>query len=363
MHTTTNALRAIPGNVEPTVAWAGLDVAKATFDAALWLPECARAGLPIREMPVKTFPRTSQGAAEFLRWAEALLERRPRKPDALRAVLEATGKYSIELTMWLLELRADLAPAIINPKTSKDFMGSLALRNATDKIAARSLARYGADRTPAPYEPLGALQAELRDLCRWRQALVQARVAEENREQEGSASPLVRKMQQARIRQCKRDIAKVEKEIHRLIASNSALTNDVRTLDGIYGIGFITAATVLAELGDLRRFRKGRQLTAMAGLSPRRGESGASVRKKTRVCKQGSSWVRRALYLPVVAAVRGETELSAFYHRLIGAGKSPKAALVAVMRKILLVMRAILISGEPYLAHYRGCAKLREESA
>jgi len=373
MNNTTNASRAICANAatanngpEQTpmlTAWAGLDVAKATFDAGIWLPEFSQTELPMREIPVKTFPRTPQGAAEFLQWADDFLERRPPKPGALRAVMEATGKYSIELAMWFAELRADLAPAIINPRTSKDFMKSLALRNTTDKIAAQSLARYGADRAPAPYQPPSSLQAQLRDLCRWRQTLIQARVAEENRQREGSASPLVRKMQRARIQKCKRDIARVEKEIRGLIASAPSLTRDCELLDGIYGIGFTTAATVLAELGDLRRFKKGRQLTAMAGLSPQRGESGTSVHKKTRLCKQGSSWVRTALYLPAMTAVRGENELSEFYHRLIRAGKTPKPALIAAMRKILLVMRAILISGEPYQARYHACAKLKEKSA
>lgn len=98
---------------------------------------------------------------------------------------------------------------------------------------------------------------------------------------------------------------------------------------------------------------RARQLTAFAGVSPRHEESGTSVRKRTRMSKQGSSRIRRTLYMSAMTVIRGDSDLADFYHRLLDEKKTEMAALGAVMRKLLVVMRAILISGEPYVKHYR----------
>ena len=346
---------------DPSIAnapvWAGLDVAKETFEAALWIPLSGDASRRRpHQQPARGFARTAQGVEEFVAWADALLAEwaDPEQPaSALRVVMEATGKYSLELALWLIAARPGLAPAIINPQTAAYFAKSLALRNKTDKTDARALARFGAERKPAPYDPPSPAQSELRDLARYRQTLIEMMQAEKNRAGEGSASALVRRLQQTRIRRFERDIEHLEQQMRKVLDKLPQLKRDVAHLEGIYGVGFITAATILAELGDLRRFERGRTLTAFSGLSPRNSESGKSVRKQAHMCKKGSPQVRRALYMPAMTAIRGDNDLSDLYHRMVAAGRSKMAALAAVMRKMLLIMRAILISGKPYQKHYR----------
>ena len=359
-----NTLPACQATAKPLAqprAWAGLDVAKETFDAALWLPLESGAARGQRPLPVRGFPRTPDGIGQFLAWADPLLAEAadPSEPvPILRVVMEATGKYSLELAVWLIAQRPSLAPAIVNPEMAAHFAKSLSLRNKTDKLEARALARYGAERNPAPYEPPSPAQAELRDLARYRQTIVELRDAEKNRAQEGSASALVRRQQQTLIRHYQRDIDQIEKKMKKVLEKLPDLKRDVETLDGIYGVGFITAATVAAELGDLRRFEQGRTLTAFAGLSPRNGDSGTSVHKRARMCKKGSAQVRRALFMPAMTTIRGDNDLADLYRRLVAQGLKKMAALGAVMRKLLLVMRAVLISGKPYQRHYRTCGKV-----
>jgi len=344
------------------MAWAGCDVAKASFEAALWWPSPEGLPRPVGKLPVASFPRSRAGVEQFLAWAEGHLQAAlGEETPSWRVVMEATGKYSTELAIWLTAARPSTAPAILNPRTAHAFTESLALRNKTDRTDARALALYGAERAPAAYEPPTPERARLRDLSRYRQALVQARVAEENRAAEGSTSPTVRQIQQRRIRQLQRDIARLETAMHRALDQLPDLQRDARQLDGLYGIGFLTAVTVLAELGDLRRFHKGRQLTAFSGLSPRHVASGTSVRKRSRLSKQGSSRVRAALYMPALAVIRGDNDLALLYHRLVAQGKKPKAALAVVMRKLLLLMRAVLISGQPYQPHFRPCGQLHTQ--
>ncbi len=114
----------------------------------------------------------------------------------------------------------------------------------------------------------------------------------------------------------------------------------------------LTAITILAELGDLRRFHQARQLTAFAGLSLKKHTSGKSVHKKTHMSKQGSAHVRRILYVAAMAAVRGDNTFAEVYHRLVHNGKNRMSAIGAVMRKLLLTMRAVLITGRPYVPNY-----------
>jgi transposase len=334
--------------VEPR--WLGVDVSKESFDAALWLPETFDSR-GWRKLPTRKFDRTAQGARECHTWARSqLLKVSEASAAAIRVVMEATGKYSLELGRWFNAADETMAPAIINPRLAKAFSESLAITNRTDKADARTLAYYGAERKPAAYAPPEGNWAQLQDLTRYRQALVEEKQAEENRAGESSCSTLVRQTQARRIKQLERDIAKLDKQIQKLVDSTPAVKHDAELLDTIPGVGAMTAATILGELGDLRRFKRARQLTAFAGLAPTHHDSGTSVRKKSHLSKNGPVRVRRILYLAAMATLRTKQDnpFSRLYYRLTAAGKPHKVASAAVMRKILTVMRAILIANTPY---------------
>jgi len=346
--------RTVQGRGNGEEHWVGLDVSKATFDAALALSDQRFPSTPVRALPWKAFPRTREGVAAFLAW---LNEQVPKAK--VRVIMEATGKYSVELTTWLLARRPTLRPAIENPKNTKAFIDSLNQRNRTDGLDARGLAFYGVERRPAPYEPLSKARQELRELSRCRDRLVAQRTALKNRLREKSSSKIVRRMQTRQRRQLDEDIAKLEAEMKRVINEDEDFKRDFELLNTIVGVGPITAMTILAEIGDLRRFERARQLTAYAGVTPRVIESGTSVRGKTRMCKRGNERVRHALYLSAMATLntKGPNSLSIVHQRLCEEGKEGKAALGAVMRKQLTVMRAVLISGKPYDPAFRGCGK------
>ena len=334
--------------------WVGLDVSKRCFDAAVASPDQRFPSTRLRSLPWRTFPRTRQRVVEFLAWID---EHAPR--GNTRVVMEATGRYSIELTTWLLARRPTLRPAIENPTGTKAFIDSLNQRNRTDGLAARGLAFYGVERRPAPYEPLSESRARLRELSRYRDALVVQRTTLKNRIGEQGDSKVVARMQARQLRQLDRDITAIEREMKQAINEDAEYKRDFELLTTIDGVGPITAMTVLAEIGDLRRFERARQLTAYVGVSPRVVQSGTSVRGRTRLCKRGNGRVRQALYLSAMATLNTKkpNSLSQTHYRLCEAGKEGKAALGAVMRKQLTVMRAVLISGKPYDPMYKGGGK------
>ena len=133
-----------------------------------------------------------------------------------------------------------------------------------------------------------------------------------------------------------------------LAVTHPRMAADMELLRSIKGIGPITAMAILAEAGDLRRFRRGRQLTAFLGVSPKRYESGSSVRGKTRMCRVGGTHIRPVLYMAAVSVTRRACPLGDFYRRLVEAGKPEMVAIGAVMRKMVLIMRAVLIQNKPY---------------
>jgi len=328
--------------------WVGMDVSKATFEAALVQREQRFPSTSLRDVPWKSFRRTGEGVREFLAWLPHWI------PEGtlsnVRVVMEATGDYSIELAKWLIKHQPTLAPAIENAAQAKAFIDSLGQRNRTDGLSARGLAFYGVERQPAPYEPLTPERMELRELSRYRDALIKERTALKNRSQERCTSTLVRKMRTRQRKQLDRDIEKLETEMMRVVHETLELKQAFDLLLSIAGVGPLTAMVVLAELGDLRRFERARQLTAFAGVSPRIRESGSSVRGKTRLCKRGNRRIRQALFLSAMAALNTKAPncLKNTYQRLCLEGKPGRAALGAVMRKQLVVMRAVLISGKPY---------------
>lgn len=310
--------------------WVGIDLAKTTFQAALWGHE------ELREMRVRAFPRTADGAKDLLAWLG-------EPGDRLGLVMEATATFGDELATWLLEQDPGLHIAIVNPTQTSAFLRSMGLRNKTDDLDAKALARYGFDREPASWEKPTPEMAVLKDLVRIRMDLVNARTAMTLRlKDHGRASKLAAKAMIRVIRSLHAQIKTLETGIREHLRAHAILGKKITRFESICGVGLITAVTVLAELGDPSRFARSRQLTAFAGVSPRRKESGTSIRGKTRMCKQGSARVRAVLYLAASAAARYNPDLKALYERLLAQGKPNRVALGAVMRKLLVLMRAVL---------------------
>ena len=325
-------------------AWAGIDVAKATFEVALhpaWVPGKE---ILLAELPRANFPRTAEGVARLLDWLDGA-----KAPVGVRAVMETTGRYSVELAGLLLAARPSLAPAIVDAKAASHFARSLRLRNKTDRVDAAALARFGAERSPAPWRPPAPEYDALQEMSRQRRFLVESLVTARNRLAEIESAPAVARIQRQVIASLEKAIGRVEDLMRKHVAGNARLAAAVRRLDTAPGVAFVTATTVLGELGDLARFPTSRSLSAFAGLSPRRFESGTSVRGRSRMCKQGSPRVRQVLYLAALAAIRNpRSRFGRSYAAMVEAGKPRMVALGAIMRKLLVTMRAMIVGETDY---------------
>lgn len=330
-----------------TMNWIGFDMAKDTVEAGLLLD----ANRDIRQMPTHEFPRTEAGLDACMNWANQLMQDLFGEQVPIRAIMDSTGRYSMEWAAWILKNYPELEPSIVNPCQLKNFAKSLALRNKTDSMDARMHACFGLERQPKPYEVLEKEYVELRELSRQRTAIKEELVSARNRYNDRNPSKAVQRIQKSHISQLNRLIDRLEKAMKKVVDSKPQLTQDVKLLITIPGVGELTAMTILGELGDLRRFGSARELSAFSGLSPSKVQSGKWV-GKTRISRKGSPHLRHKLWMPAQATVRGENDLAKTYHRLVEGGLAKKGALCAVMRKTLVLGRALIIHQVPYENNY-----------
>jgi transposase len=122
-------------------------------------------------------------------------------------------------------------------------------------------------------------------------------------------------------------------------------------LQSIPGIGPETAALLIAELGDITRFKDAQAVVAYIGLDPRVKQSGTSLRRNTRLTKRGSPYMRQALYMAAASAERCDAELKATYDKKRAEGKRYKEATIVVARKLVARVYAVWKRGTPYRAH------------
>ena len=297
-------------------------------------------------MKVKSFNRTRKAMKAVLDWLRGLAA----EGIPIGIVMEATGTFAEEVGGWLLDLDPELVVSIVNPGQTSAFAQSLGLRNKTDDLDARALARYGCERRPMAWDRPTPEMAALKDLVRTRRDLVQARQSMSMRlkDHERTAKKASQALEKI-VRSLETQIEGLDKAIQEHVAAHPDLSHLVGRLTSIKGVGTVTATLILAELGDLRRFTSSRQLAAFAGLSPKEKQSGTSVHGKTRLCKQGSGRVRAVLYMAAGCAIRFNLDLKATYEHLLARGKAKRSALGAIMRRLLVLMRAVLLADHDWM--------------
>ncbi|HEV2123947.1 MAG TPA: transposase [Chloroflexota bacterium] len=178
------------------------------------------------------------------------------------------------------------------------------------------------------------------------ETLKQMRLME--RQRLAGAPAAVRASLQAVLDVLEEQVASLERQIREHIGNHPHLKPQHDLLESIPGVGEVSAATLLAELGDTTQFRSARQVAAFTGRAPRLHESGTSVRARSWMCKMGRPRLRRAVYLPALSALRCNPATRALAERLRAAGKSKMTVVGAAMRKLVHIAFGVLKSGKPF---------------
>jgi len=236
--------------------------------------------------------------------------------------------------------------SLLNPRRVKEYARSAGNRNKTDRLDAAIIADFIRAHQPPAWQPPKQEVAQLQALVRRREELSLMLQGEKDR-LEGVA-PNVRSSLERIITTLSSEKAHLEKLILRQIHSHQQLSRDHQLLCTIKGIGSLTASILLAEMAHPGQVERARQATAHAGLAPRREESGSSVRRNRGLGKEGSRYLRKALYMPALVAIKYNAPLRHFASRLRAAGKPKMSIVCAVMRKLIHIAFGILKHQKPF---------------
>jgi transposase len=301
----------------------GIDVSKHHLDIAL-----RPSGETYR------LPHTEAGLTALV----ALLA--PRQPTLV--VLEATGGYEADVAAALA--LAALPVAIVNPRQVRDFARATGCLAKTDGLDADVLAHFAEAVHPPPRPLPDAAQQALTALVTRRRQLVEMLVAERHR-LSLAAGGRIRHDLQTHIHFLEQRLKEANDDLQQLIRTSPLWRAAEQLLRSVPGIGPTTSALLLAELPELGRLSH-RAIAALVGVAPLNRDSGRRMGPRT--IWGGRATVRGALYMATLVATRHNPVIAAFYRRLRTAGKPPKVALVAAMRKLLTILNAIMRSQQPW---------------
>jgi transposase len=300
----------------------GIDVSKSQLDAA---------SLPDGE--ITEFSNDERGIEQLVKWVQE------RTPELI--VLEATGGLETAVSVALFE--AGCALAITNPRQVRDFARAAGKLAKTDKIDAMVLADFAMRMRPEPKAVPDAQSRRLSALMTRRRQIVTMITAEKNRLP--SAHPELAPSIRIHIAWLEEERDGIDKELHDEIRSDPVSVAKGDLLCSVPGVGPVLTATLLIELPELGELDR-KQIAALVGVAPLNRDSGQHRGK--RFCWGGRARVRTALYMGALSASRSNPMIRPFYERLVAAGKPKKVALTACMRKLLIILNAMIRDMTPW---------------
>lgn len=297
-------------------AFVGVDVSKSLLD--------------VNALPQQTsqqFTNDDKGVKQLITFLE--------KINPTLIVFESTGGLEMLAVSSLVEQQ--LPTVIMNPRQIRDYAKATGRLAKTDAIDAETIARFARDIRPE-IRPLKDEQTQtLSVLNARRKQIVDMLVAEKNRLH--SAVKLNRKSIQQHIRFLEKALKDINNDIDQMIKKSPAWCKKDEILQSFKGIGPVTSATLLCNLPELGILNR-KEIAALVGVAPMNCDSGRY--KGRRRIIGGRADVRRSLYMAAVASLRHNPMIKTFYDKLINAGKPPKLALTACMRKILVILNAMI---------------------
>jgi transposase len=303
--------------MKQTKVYVGIDVAKGHLDVA-WEQRSWRVS------------NDAGGHRELVKRLEKI------KPACLHVICEASGGY--ERALLLALERGGIDFSLVQASRVRQYARACGLLAKTDAIDAQLLARFGQAIVPRPNKTLPPAQRQLRELEDHRRHLVRLLVAQQNRRAQLSNKILLRLNSRLTV-QLRKQIAHIEALLNAAIEQDQALSRKARQLSSIVGVGPRTATLLLAQMPELGQLNR-REAAALAGLAPFNRDSGSLAGK--RAIFGGRRAVRCGLYMAALVAARRNPILAPFYQRLRKAGKPPKLALTATMRKLLIALNSAL---------------------
>jgi transposase len=308
----------------------GIDVAKNELVVCLgrmyddWTPEL---------YSYKTFANTAKGFAMLVLW----LKKNTDEVIPVRFVMEATGVYHEALAYFLSEKGYERS--IVLPKKISSYIRTLKVKTITDKTASEAITKFGLERKLDLWQKPRDIFKKLRQLTRERGQIVEERTGVKNQlhAEQVEAQPNKESIKRIkdRIKMLNKQEKEIKEEVAVLIKEDKEIAGIVLLICSLPGIGLLTAAIVLAETNGFELIRNKRQLTSYAGFDIIEKQSGISVKGKTRISKKGNTYLRKAMHLPALAAIKHDERYKAIFARTVAKHGVKMKAAVVVQRKLL----------------------------
>lgn len=298
-------------------------------------------GVDVAKHWIDVFTATNQQFNRIANRRECLAKWVTQLVDAT-IIFEATGRYDHLLRAILEENGVPYTR--INPLRVRQFAQSAGLLAKTDMLDARILCRMGEALRPSPTAPISPDRQRLYDLQGRREDIVSMIIAEQNR-LSVAADAFIRRDLRASIRSLIKRRDSLQKQINAHIDVNPDLATQNRQLQSVPGVGPQVACRLMASMPELGQVDR-RQIASLAGLAPHARESG--LYKGKRKIYGGRSQVRRAMYMAALVAIRWDHHWKVVYQQMRDDGKAAKTAIIAVARRILVRINAMIRSGMSY---------------
>ena len=308
---------------DPAPIYVGIDVAARTLDVAT-----------SHNAKVITFANDPQGFVQLLAFLE------PLQPQLI--VLEATGHLEAALWQWLDEHH--LPVARINPRLVRDFAKAHNRLAKTDAIDARTLAQFARDLQPRITAFPGEIQLKLQSLVTRRRQIIDMLTQEKNRLSRAFDENCQALIQQA-IDFYHQQLDAIQKQITQLIEQDPTMSRQRQLLQSVPGMGPVVSAALLTQLPELGQLNR-QQIARLVGVAPINRDSGQM--RGQRMIGGGRAGVRQALYMAALVASRRNPRIKAFYEHLVEQGKARMTALIAAMRKLLVIVNTMLKNQQPW---------------
>lgn len=324
----------------------GIDVSSETFNVSI---SSLSAEGKLIVLGSSAFKNDADGYQKFLAWVKKILKTEVLTTE--KFVMEATGVYYEELAYFLHNNK--LMVYVVLPFKTKNYFKS-ETKTKTDKVDAKLLSKYGLEKIDLrPWQPFSPKMLEIKKLTRYREELVKASTAQKNRlhacNRESHPSQLVIDLIEKSIESAKAEIKQIDKELIRLINEDVKLKEVVRRLKKVPGLDTLSICVILSETDGFVNFKNRRQVIAYVGLDIPQKDSGKRVRKINAISKMGNAHIRRILYIPAIHYKNKDAVAGQLFDRL----KYDKCGRVAVGRKLLTLIFALVKSGKEYDPDYR----------
>ena len=325
----------------------GIDVSKDTLAVAFGTL------LDTQEQIITSAITVDNNIKGFRQMLSFVRKNRAQSKAPVYFVMEATGVYYENLAYFLSDNKQPVV--VVLPNKTKNFSKTLEIKSKTDKLDAKKITQFGLEKQlqlwKVPDPTMKALKALAREYNSIKQMIV--KIKNQIHAKDYAHQPLKesQRRSEAALAVFQKQIKEIEKQIQQLVDKDPDLNDRIKKIEKIKGLGFMSIVSIIAETDGFALIKNEKQLASYAGLDVVYNESGLK-KHKTSISKKGNKHLRRAVYMPALSACRWNPKMKQLYIRLVIEKKIKKVALIAVARKLLLLVYTIFTRNIDYIYDY-----------